>query len=475
MGAALQEHGFEVGAVGTEVGGWDEPLPEHGTWLGTQVRAATRLLHASAWLVLVLGSFRFQRTLVLLAGLTRLKQEAAERRWERVHKINARRIFVAATRLSGVWVKLGQVASTLGTFLPAPYSRELSKLQDRVSPRPFSEIDEALFRAYGRPLQVVFAAFDPTPIAAASLGQVHRARTHSGHDVAVKVLYPSVRTTLKADMVVLGWTLELLRRAYPVNDLDRLHTSMAAMLERETDLRLEAQSLRRMGRSFAGDKTVAVPSVDLELTNDRVLVMSFVDGVRITDGDGLARLGLAPEDAARTLLDAFFRQIFAHRFFHADPHPGNFLVQRADDGKPRIVLLDLGATAEVANHVVEGLMEVVAGVFSRHDSRVVAGLERIGFLRANEVHDEALVAVVRDAVAGLCTGGSAREAALRVANVAPDTHKARELLRSVSYPKGWFEVERALTMLFGICASQAPDLDPARVVFPHLARWMSAR
>lgn len=472
MDAAVRDQEAGLGAMG-----WDEPL-EGGAGLErhplTQVRAAFRLMHAAFWLVLVLTSFRFQRTLVALSRLTRVGEAAVARRWERVHDKNARRIFSAATRLSGVWVKLGQVASTLGSFLPAAYTRELAKLQDKVPPRPFAEIDEALFRAYGRPHQVVFAAFDERPIAAASLGQVHRATTFDGREMAVKVLYPEVRATLKADLVVLGWTLELLRKAYPINDLNRLHQSMSGMLERETDLRLEARALRKMARCFAGDPTVAVPDVDLELTNDRVLVMGFVEGARITDEAALGRLGVDKAEAVRVLLDSFFKQLFSNRFFHADPHPGNFLVQRGENGRPRIVLLDLGATAEVADHVVDGLMEVAVGLFGKDDERVVRGLERIGFLEAGR-RDEAVVAEVKNAIGRMLGAGDLRDMAQRVAVAAPDARASRALMRSVSYPKGWFEVERSLTMLFGICAQEAPQLDPGQVAFPHVARWMARR
>lgn len=471
MDAAVREQEAGISAMG-----WDEPLDPNGQLERhplTQVRAALRLVHAAFWLGLVLASFRFQKILVACARLSRVGESAAARRWERVHETNARRIFRAATRLSGVWVKLGQVASTLGSFLPTAYTRELAKLQDRVPPRPFSEIDEALFRAYGRPHQVVFADLEPRPIAAASLGQVHRATTFDGRVVAVKVLYPEVRATLRADLVVLGWTLELLRKAYPINDLDRLHRSMAGMLERETDLRLEARALRRMARCFAGDATVSVPEVDLELTNDRVLVMGFVEGARITDDAALARLGVTKADAVRALLDSFFKQLFSHRFFHADPHPGNFLVQRGENGRPRIMLLDLGATAEVGEHVVDGLMNVVAGLFGKDDERVVRGLERVGFLEPGR-RDEALVSELRSAIGRMMGAGDLREVAARVADGAPDAKATRTLLRSVSYPEGWFEVERSLTMLFGICAQEAPQLDPARVAFPHVARWMAA-
>ncbi len=461
-----------------------EPIERYdGSLLGSSfvgARAVVRLARASAWFFFILSSYRLQRALVFLFGWSAFMSARLERRWERVHAANAHRFFVAASRLSGVYVKLGQVVSTLGTFLPGAYARELQKLQDRVPPRSFEVIDEAIFRAYGKPWPVMFAELSREPLAAASLGQVHRAKTHDGRDVAVKVLYPDIEATLKVDLVVVGWVLEVLKRFYPINDLDRLHRSMGEMLGRETDLRLEAQALRKMKRNFEGDASVALPEVDLALSNDRVLVMSFVDGVRITDRDGLARIGISAHDAARTLLDSFFRQVFVHRYFHADPHPGNFLVQRDEHGRPRIVLLDLGASATAKEHLVDGLMEVVSGLFQKNDRVVLAGVSRMGFLARDANHElvgrhikETLGRLLRVDAGGM--GQLDKGLVDRLAEGGPDKREAQALMRSVSYPDGWFELERSVAMLLGVLASEAPQLDPTQVAFPHIARWMAGR
>jgi len=461
-----------------------EPIERYdGSLLGSSfvgARAAVRLARAGAWFLYILSSYRLQRALVFIFGWSAFMTVRLERRWDRVHAANARRFYVAASRLSGVYVKLGQVVSTLGTFLPEAYAHELQKLQDRVPPRSFEVIDEAIFRAYGKPWPVMFSELSREPLAAASLGQVHRARTHDGRDVAVKVLYPDIEATLKVDLVVVGWVLDVLERFYPISDLDRLHRSMGEMLGRETDLRLEAQALRKMKRNFEGDASVTLPEVDLALSNDRVLVMSFVDGVRITDRDGLARIGISAHDAARTLLDAFIRQVFVHRYFHADPHPGNFLVQRDDQGRPRIVLLDLGASATAKEHLVDGLMEVVSGLFQKNDRIVLAGVSRMGFL-AKDADQELVGRHIKETLGRLLRVDGAGMGQLdkrlvdRLSKGGPDKREAQALMRSVSYPDGWFELERSVAMLLGVLASEAPKLDPTQVAFPHIARWIASR
>lgn len=445
----------------------------------SRVRAALRLSRASFWFAWIVTSCYLQRAISWTLSGSTWGRGVAERRWARVHAANARRFYLGATRLRGVYVKLGQMLSTLGTFLPEAYVRELSKLQDRVPPRAFAEIDEALFRAYGRPVHVVFAQFDKRPLAAASLGQVHRARTHAGEDVAVKVLYPDVQTTLRVDLKVIGWALAVLRRFFPIAELDRLHASLGQMLGRETDLRTEARAIGKMAASFAGDAQVVLPRVHGELTREAVLVMEYIDGVRLTDTAAMAELGVEAHEAVRKLLDAFFRQVFEHRWFHADPHPGNFLVQRGADGRTRIVLLDLGSASEVREPIIRGLVQVLGGFFAKDDAAIMRGIETMGFLAKDG--DRALVERhVKEAFGRLLrmdlqgAGQVDRGFMERLSEGTPERREKRALMRSIAYPEGWYELERALTMLIGICATHAPNLDAMQVAFPHVARYLRA-
>lgn len=446
----------------------------------SRVRAAVRLMRASFWFVLIVASCYVQRGLSWALSGTAWGRGVAERRWERVHAKNARRFYVAATRLRGVWVKLGQVLSTLGTFLPEVYVKELSRLQDRVPPRRWAEIDEALFRTYGRPVHVVFARFDKEPLAAASLGQVHRAVTHAGDEVAVKVLYPDVQTTLKVDLKVIGWALTVLGRFFPVSDLDRLHRSLGEMLARETDLRAEGRAIRKMAAAFSDDRAVILPRVHGELTREAVLVMEYVEGVRLTDREGLARIGIDAEGAVKKLLDAFFRQVFEHGCFHADPHPGNFLVRRGQDGRAAIVLLDLGSASGVREPIVRGLVQVIGGYVARNEAEVVRGIETMGFLAKGGDRQlvERHLRASFDKLLKLdlqAAGQVDRALVEHMSEGAPTGRREkRALMRSIAYPEGWYELERALTMLVGICATHAPRIDAMQVAFPHLARYLRA-
>lgn len=435
----------------------------------TGLSAALRLLHAACWFVLIVGSYRLQRGLVRVTGWTRLGRGFAERRWERVHAKNARRFHDAAVALGGLWLKIGQMLSVMGSFLPGVWTTTLGRLQDRVPPRSWRTIAEALDAAYGRPVESVFAELSKDAVAAASLGQVHKARLHDGREVAVKVLYPDVRARFRTDLKVVGWVIAVLRRYFPVAELERVHQQLAQMLAAESDLRVEAAALERMGDAFEAAPDVVLPRVVKELSGPSVLVMDWIDGARITDRERLAELGIAPHDAARKLLDVFFRQVFEHRFVHADPHPGNFLVQRTAQGGVKIALLDLGSAAPVRDSLVRGLVQVLGAAFSKNEDGVLAGLETMGFVSATG--DRAQLAfAIKKGLGGLDLGlGGVDKSALS----SFDRKEARELARAITYPEGWLPLERAIMLVAATCATEAPDLQPAQVAFPHVARFMA--
>src|SRR5689334_14613969 len=216
-------------------------------------------------------------------------------RWEKVHRRNAKRMYNGFVRLRGVYIKLGQILSVMGTFLPRYFTEMLEGLQDEVPPQSYHEISRSFQKAFGKMPHEVFAQFERTPVAAASLGQVHEARNAAGERLAVKILYPKVATIIKIDLKVLGWALRVYRTFVQIQQIERVHSQLADMLARETDLEHEARCIARMGKNFAGDPDVLFPKVYPELTKTNVLTMSFMDGVKISRKTALAEIGLEPD------------------------------------------------------------------------------------------------------------------------------------------------------------------------------------
>jgi ubiquinone biosynthesis protein len=305
--------------------------------------ATIRLLRAMRVFSFVFLSYLWQ---MAWARLWKSRYDRPER-WKRIHRRNARRMYKGFVGLRGVYIKLGQVLSVMGSFLPQEYTEELEGLQDEVPAQPYKVVARSFKAAIGKDPSEAFAKFSPTPIAAASLGQVHEAWSHDGERLAVKVLYPNVARIIQIDLKVLGWALRVYRTFIQIQQIERVHQQLKDMLERETDLANEARCITRMAAAFAGDPDVLFPLVKPELSTSTVMTMSFMDGVKISKKDALAKLELSPEAVATKLTQVFYKQLFVDRFFHADPHPGNFFVQRGPEGQVRIVVLDLGSACAV--------------------------------------------------------------------------------------------------------------------------------
>lgn len=414
-------------------------------------------------------------------GLTRLFGRARMRkRLHKIHRRNARRLYKGFVRLRGVYIKLGQILSIMGNFLPKAYANELERLQDEVPPRTYRAIAKSVNRTLGKRPDKLFAKFGKQPIAAASLGQVHEAETHEGDRVAVKVLYPNVASIIKTDLRVLQVALKVYQRFVPIGQLERVHEQLTDMLNRETDYSNEARCLERMASNFADDPDVLFPKVYHELSSDRVLTMSFMEGIKVTKVDALAKLDLSAHDVATKLIQVFYKQLFFDRFFHADPHPGNIFATRGENGQVQLVILDFGSASEVTDDLADGMLDILTGLMTRQDHLVVRGVETMGFVADNGDRD-LLERVTKTYFEKLLS--------LNItdfSNISPDVAKTlsdpelkkeelRRLMRSVQYPEGWFFVERAVIIMFGLSTQLAPTLNTVHIGFPYIMKFLAER
>jgi len=416
----------------------------------------------------IFSSYGVQWLLSKLLGERRMAE-----RWERVHRANARRLYLGFTRLRGVFIKLGQVLSVLGGFLPRAYGQELEKLQDQVPPHPFRQMRRRLVGALGDDPLAAFSSFDETPIAAASLAQVHRATTRDGRDVAVKLLYPNVKELIRIDLGVLRTVEPVVSRVFGLIHTRRVLNQLSDMLDHETDYGNERENIRRMAALFDERDEIVVPGVVDELCGEGVLTMSFEKGVKISDTHRLEERDIDAEAVAKILVDAFFTMLFTDRMFHADPHPGNFLVREG----PTLVILDYGAVEPVTDDLAEGMKQVVMGAMMKNDDAILAGVERMGFV-AEGGDRELLGKVARDYLAVLKEvridnfSRMDQETVRKLSGYDQTRGKIRELMRNVHYPDGFFYVERTLILLFGLVGKLAPELGLPGLVAPLAARAM---
>ena len=402
---------------------------------------------------------------------------------ERIDRRNARRLLRGMLSLRGVYIKLGQVLSLMGGFLPPVYGKELESLQDAVPPRPFAELRPSFQRTLGKSPDELYASIDERPLAAASLGQVHRARGNDGRDLAVKVLYPGIREVIAVDLRVVRLAMRAYKLFVPIQGIERVHDALVDLLRRETNYLHEAQCMTRMAANFADEDDVLFPEVVSEATSRDVLTMTFMEGFKITRFDLMEEYGIDRMAVAKRLVTCFYKQLFVDRFFHADPHPGNFLVQPGPaPDQPRLVILDFGAISEVPQQMVDGMIDVLRGFFEGRDDLVLQGIEEIGFVAPDgdralleqtvKTYFRKLLKVERTAGALMRATEKELEA---LADPEVERQELRRLMRSVRYPDGWFYVERASVLLFWLAGQIAPDLDTLQVGFPYVLPLLAQR
>ena len=427
-----------------------------------------RSLRALLLFFTILGSYG-----VFYATRWVLGPEKRAARLTATHERNALRLADGFSTLRGVFIKMGQVLSVLGGFLPRAYGSALERLQDRVPPRPFQEVEGRLKEALGPDALARFGSLEREPIAAASLAQVHRGTTLDGRRIAVKVLYPGIEVLIRRDLAVLRAILPIAQLLLPITRLDRVLDQLSAMLARETDYVQERRNIERVRTTLTEYKEVLVPHVIAELTARSVLTMTFEDGIKITDFDSIDKAGIDREAVARLLVECYYAMLLEHRVFHADPHPGNFLVRPG----PELVILDFGAVEEVTPALAEGMQMVVLGGISRDADKVLRGLERMGFVA--EGGDRVLLEKVgRDYLRVLANlriddfSNLGRDAVEKMSGFAQMRGRLREIMRHVEYPEGYFYIERTLVLLFGLVGQLAPKSGLPGVAAPVAAKAM---
>jgi len=283
------------------------------------------------------------------------------------------RLRLALEELGPVFVKFGQALSTRRDLLPPDIAEELAKLQDRVPPFPGAEARALIEHAYGRSVTEVFASFDETPLAAASIAQVHAASLPGGAEVVVKVLRPGMRAVIERDLEVLEALAQLAQRYWAEGRRLRPRELVAEYRKTildELDLMREAANASQLKRNFAGSDLLYVPEVHWDYCRTEVMVLERIHGVPISER---ARLQSAGTDIARLAANGvriFFTQVFRHNFFHADMHPGNIFVLIDDPAHPRYAAVDFGIMGTLDARDQSYLAENFLAVFDRDYRRV---------------------------------------------------------------------------------------------------------
>jgi predicted unusual protein kinase regulating ubiquinone biosynthesis (AarF/ABC1/UbiB family) len=298
-------------------------------------------------------------------------------------------------KMGPTFIKLGQLLSTRADFLPPAYIHALTRLQDKIDPFPFEQVEAIVASELGVRISKAFSEFDAKPLATASLGQVHRAAMRDGRAVVVKVQRPGIREIITEDLEALEEIAGFLDKHTQWGkryEFCKMLEEFRKSLWRELDYRQEARNLTTLGANLSEFPGIVVPTPIEDFTTSRVLTMEFIHGRKITELSPLTRLEFKGADLAEELFHAYLKQILVDGFFHADPHPGNVLL--TDDH--RIALLDLGMVGHITPQLQENLLQLLLAVSDGRgdDAAAIA-------IKISELKDEFSETTFRQRVAGL--------------------------------------------------------------------------
>lgn len=293
------------------------------------------------------------------------------KRAEKIETLSrAERLRMVLEELGPTFIKLGQVLSTRPQVLPQDFIEELVKLQDEVPPFPYSEARLIIEAELKKPLEEIFQSIESEPLAAASIGQVHRARLVDGGEVVIKVQRPGIRATIEVDLEIMFHIATLMERHLDGVEIQRpaeVVEEFARTIEKEMDYRIESANMERFAGLFIDEPKVCVPRVFSQATTGRILTMEYVDGIPAGQIDRLRDAGYDLRGIAGLGADLILEQILAHGFFHADPHPGNILILPGQV----VCFLDMGMMGRLTRRTREAVVDLVMALVRKDESAVV--------------------------------------------------------------------------------------------------------
>jgi predicted unusual protein kinase regulating ubiquinone biosynthesis (AarF/ABC1/UbiB family) len=443
---------------------------EYQTRVPKPTPSELRFLKAYVVTIQIIGSYYWLWMLGKLRGTQYMTA-----RLDSYHRVNARRVRRTIISLQGLFIKVGQLFSIMTNILPDVFREELETVQDKVTPRPYNTIERRIRLEFGEPPEEVFKEFEREPIAAASLGQVHRAVLKTGEEVAVKVQHWAIDKMVKKDLRLIRNIMRIVQLVVPVQGLEEYYEQIRIMIRDELDFSLEADSIERIGANFVGNDRVHFPVVYREFSTPRVLTTSFVRGHKITNISVLDRMGVDRRQLAHLILTAYCQMIFIDGLYHADPHPGNLLVH--EDGS--ITFLDFGACAELSAEMRKGIPELLEGLFRRSPEQILRAMRRMGFI-ARAGSEETSERIVEYFYQRFQEEVKIESFNLKEVKIDPqigidsliDLRRMnigiRDLTGSFQVPKDFVLLERVLLLLMGLVSYLDPDLNPTSVVYPYL-------
>lgn len=391
-----------------------------------------------------------------------------EDRYRRQDGRAARALYRSAVRLQGMLIKACQFIATRADVLPEVWVSTLSGLHDRVPPRSFEVIRARIENELGRPLDAVFAEFDSQPLASASLAQVHAARLRDGRRCAVKVQYPGIEGIVRADLRNLAFILRVLAWLERDFDFRVLMREAFKYIPMELDFEHEAANCETIARNLAARADVVVPRVYREFSTRRVLVMELIEGIKITDIAALERAGIDKHAVAQKLMEVFCEQVLRDGFFHADPHPGNVMVQPG----PRLVLLDFGLAKDFPPHFRDGIVRLTFSILAADNEGIARAFDQLGF-RTRDGSPATLITLANLLLGNTVRRGRAYADKQLIEEFSNELPRALRVNPIVEVPADVLLVTRVMGLLSGLGKTLDSRVDLLATIMPYAQRLLA--
>lgn len=402
-----------------------------------------------------------------------------DRRIERVHTKNALRVKAAISELQGLFTKAGQLISTLSHILPDPYMTALESLQDDAPQSPFEETKRMIEAELKRPIGELFATFEASPIASASIGQVYRATLKSGESVAVKVQHSHIEELAEADLTIIEKLIKRVSYFVKIQGIEHVYGQVRIMIQEELDYQKEADSMRIIAENIKEIEGVRIPIIFPELCSKRILTTQFEVGTKITNVVQLDAWNVDRSALGEKLILVYLKMILEDGLYHADPHPGNLLVTEQGE----LILLDFGAVSHLSDSMRTEIPVLLQAILRKDEAKILASMKNLGFIGT----DTASSKVAKKLIAALSQflQNEVKLESINIKDISLDDIKGssidnlrkeiglKELTKIIRIPKEWILLDRTFQLLIGTSGTLAPELNPMDVIRPYMKKLVT--
>ncbi len=402
-----------------------------------------------------------------------------EKRIDGVHAKNAKRVKSTISELQGLFTKAGQLLSTLSHILPDQYMQALESLQDDAPASPITETKALIEKELSGTIETLFKSFESVPIASASIGQVYRARLNSGEEVAVKIQHSNIEELAKVDLVIIEKLVKRVSFFIKIQGIEHVYGQIKIMIEEELDYEKEAKSMNQISENIAEIEGVMIPEVFASHSTGRILTTKFEEGTKITNVAQLDEWKIDRNALGEKFILAYLRMILEDGLYHADPHPGNLLVNK----EGVLIILDFGAVSRLSDGMRNEIPVLLQAILRKDEGKILISLKNLGFIGSDAESSKVAKKLIGALSQFLQT--EVKFDSMNIKDISLDDIKGssidnlrkeiglKELTKIIRIPKEWILLDRTFQLLIGTSSTLAPEMNPMDVIRPYMKKLIT--